>query len=303
MNILFCNNPFDTKTVDPDFDDEFTAAKANGFNTHLFSFEILSKEKDGTNAVRKIKASATLQTIIYRGWMLKPADYGILYDALLLKNYQLVNTAVEYQNCHYLPDSYPFIKAYTPKTVWIKMQDGKLNMSTVWDTLKTFGNAPLIVKDYVKSQKHYWDTACYIPNASDTEKAASVINRFLQLQGEDLNEGIVLREFIDLDDLTVHSKSGMPLKQEYRLFYVHGNLIGCYNYWEEGDYTSTEKPPIDFFTQIAQNIESNFFSLDIAKTKSGEWIIIETGDGQVAGIPDSADKHQFYALLNNFVAS
>lgn len=301
MNLLFCNDPFDSKAVDPDFEDEFVIAQTNGFLNHLCSFEVLTKDKDAASAIRKIKPADSLQKVIYRGWMLKPVDYASLYNALLLKNYQLVNTPREYQNCHYLPDSYPFIKSYTPKTIWIRLENAQIKFEDVFDAIEIFGDAPLIVKDYVKSQKHYWDTACYIPKASDKERATSVIERFLELQGDDLNEGIVLREFIDLADLTTHSKSGMPLKQEYRLFYLNGNLVGCYNYWEEGDYPLAAQPPLDFFIQIAQSIESNFFTLDIAKTKRGEWIIIETGDGQVAGIPESADKQQFYnTLKENF---
>jgi len=37
--------------------------------------------------------------------------------------------------------------------------------------------------------------------------------------------------------------------------------------------------------------------MDIAKTKDGQWIIIELGDGQVAGLPDKVDRDQFYSLI------
>jgi hypothetical protein len=129
-----------------------------------------------------------------------------------------------------------------------------------------------------------------------------VIEQFLQLQGNDLNEGIVIREYVELENLTIHTKSGMPLKQEYRLFFLNGQLIGCYHYWDEGDYSEAEQPPLEFFSKIAQTIESNFFTLDVAKQKNGGWIIIETGDGQVAGIPENADKLLFYDALSKAIA-
>ena len=236
MNILFCNNPLAGKTADPEYDDELIAANENGFTTVLFSYEDLTQDKDAEFATRKIKPINTLQRIIYRGWMLKPYQYSLLYDALVKKNYKLINSPVEYQNCHYFPDSYKFISGYTPKTIWLAVENQEVNYDQVFEAIAPFETSGLIIKDYVKSQKHYWDTACFIPIATDRDKVKSVINKFVELQNTDLNEGLVIREFVELNDLAIHSKSGMPLKQEYRLFFLNGQLLGCYNYWEEGEY-------------------------------------------------------------------
>jgi hypothetical protein len=75
-------------------------------------------------------------------------------------------------------------------------------------------------------------------------------------------------------------------------------LVGIYDYWEEGEYQPS-KPDTAKFEQIAQNVASNFFSMDIARQKNGELIIIELGDGQVAGLPDSTDRNEFYQQLKN----
>lgn len=303
MNILFCDNPYDNKLVDPDYEDEFLAAKENGFTTLLYSFESLTKEKDAQFATRRIKHTDTLQKLIYRGWMLKPNQYALLYKTLLAKNYELINSPTEYQNCHYLPDSYKLINGHTPKTTWLKVENQQVNYDEVFNAIRAFGNSPLIVKDFVKSQKHYWDTACFIPLATDKDRVKSVIDKFVELQSKDLNEGLVIREFIELNDLTTHSKSGMPLKQEYRLFFLNGHLLGCYDYWEEGEYSITEHPPLDTFKTIAKGIESNFFSMDTAKTKNGKWIVIELGDGQVAGLPDKVNRLEFYDLVRRYYGS
>jgi ATP-grasp domain, R2K clade family 2 len=304
MNILFCDNPFENKpSVDTDYEDESVSARQNGFTTHLFSYESLTKDNDAEFAIRRIKHSDTLQKIIYRGWMLKLNHYALLYNALLTKNYKLINSSTEYQNCHYLPDSYKFIIGHTPKAIWLKVESQQVNYDQLFSDIAVFRNSPLIVKDFVKSQKHYWDTACFIPLATDKGKVKSVIEKFVELQNTDLNEGLVIREFIELNDLSVHSKSGMPLKQEYRLFFLNGQVLACYDYWEEGEYSADEHPPLDIFRDIANNIESNFFSMDVAKTEKGEWIIIELGDGQVAGLPDKADRLQFYDLVGQYYGS
>ncbi|MGB4774006.1 MAG: ATP-grasp domain-containing protein [Daejeonella sp.] len=304
MNILFCDNPFDNKpAVDIDYEDEFVSASQNGFSPHLFSYESLTKDNDAELATRKIKHNNTLQKIVYRGWMLKPGQYALLYKSLLAKNYKLINSPAEYQNYHYLPDSYKFISRHTPKTIWLTVENQQVNYDQVFNSIATFENSPLIVKDFVKSQKHYWDTACYIVSAADRNKVKSVIEKFVELQNTDLNEGLVIREFVELNDLTTHSKSGMPLKQEYRLFFLNGQLLGCYEYWEEGEYSADEHPPLELFKNIAKDIESNFFSMDIAKSKNGEWIIIELGDGQVAGLPGKVNIPEFYNLVRHYYDS
>jgi len=89
----------------------------------------------------------------------------------------------------------------------------------------------------------------------------------------------------------------MPLKQEYRLFFFKKQLLASYDYWEEGQYSDNEQLPLSSFKKIAETIESNFFTMDIAKRKNGEWIIIELGDGQVAGIPNTTDVNKFYENL------
>ena len=110
------------------------------------------------------------------------------------------------------------------------------NKDEVMALLCPFGEKPIIVKDYVKSRKHEWNEACYIPSASDRQGVERVVTRFLHVQGEDLNEGLVFREFIDFEPLVSHSKSHMPLTREFRLFVLDGQIIFSTPYWEEGDY-------------------------------------------------------------------
>lgn len=222
---------------------------------------------------------------------------------MLTKNYKLINSPAEYRTCHYLPDSYKFIKEYTPKTVWLTVENQRVDYERLFDSLTAFNGSPLIVKDFVKSQKHYWDTACFLPSATDKSKVRAVIETFVALQNTDVNEGLVIREFVALNDLTIHSKSGMPLKQEYRLFFLNGHLLGCYNYWEEGEYQTGEQPPLDLFKGIAMRIASRFFSMDIAKTRDGHWIIIELGDGQEAGLPDKVDRQELYKHVGQYYCS
>lgn len=295
LYILFCESPFQTNKVDEDFEDQFISAKENGFETLLFNFEDLTSADRFSIATKRIKQNEKLAKVIYRGWMLTPNQYSILYNDLLAKNFKLINNTEEYQNCHYLPDSLKFIENRTPKTVFEKFENEN-SIDKLIEKSKAFGQKAVILKDYVKSEKHDWETACFVADASDTDKLKKSITKLVELRDKYLNEGIAVREFVELNDLTIHSKSGMPLTEEYRLFFCNKKLVGIYDYWEEGEY-KLSKPDIKEFEEIAKQIESNFFSMDIARQKNGELIIIELGDGQVAGLPDKTDRNEFYKQL------
>ncbi|QXP59002.1 ATP-grasp domain-containing protein [Olleya sp. HaHaR_3_96] len=288
MKIIFCDSVMDNKIVEPDYQTEFDAAKENGFETEIFSFEELI---DGNinSALKFIKNAEKKELGIYRGWMMTPNIYEQFYNGLLKKNIELINNPTEYKHCHYLPESYDKIIDETPQSNWSK----DITESNVIRLSNAFGIKPIIVKDYVKSEKHNWNDACFIPNASDKHQVKEIVNRFLELRGDYLNEGIVFREFIALEFLTEHSKSKMPLTKEFRIVFLNKKVVQIFNYWDEGNYDS-EKPDIDFFQNIADKIDSNFFTMDVAKKKNGGWIIMELGDGQVAGLPDNANRNQYY---------
>ncbi len=139
----------------------------------------------------------------------------------------------QYRHGHHLPENYPIIRGHTPRSVWLR---GDLGIDRIVDALAPLGDIPVIVKDFVKSRKHEWAEACFIPSAADREAVGRVVGRFLELQGDDLNEGLVFREFVEFEPVGVHPKSGMLLTEEYRIFWLDGSLDFWSPYWAEGDY-------------------------------------------------------------------
>jgi len=294
MRVLFPSQPFESKSVDSAFEAERQAAQQAGLETHLVTAEALD-EGAFDKAVRRLPDVDEDQVAIYRGWMMNAASYGGLYEALARRRFVLINDADQYRHTHHLPESYSAIRDHTPKTVWTT-SGAAFDLPAVMESLAPFGGAPLIVKDYVKSQKHRWEEACFIPSARDREAVRRVATRFIELQDDSLTGGLVFREFVELEPLTTHSKSGMPLTKEFRIFFLDGQPLLTVEYWEEGEYRG-ELPPADLFLDVAARVKSRFFTMDVARRTDGRWIIMELGDGQVAGLPDRLDPNRFYQAL------
>lgn len=297
MRVIFPAAPFAPNQPDRTFAREVAAADAAGLARSLLDYEALVNDQDVARAVRRVPTLAAPEAVIYRGWMLRPTDYARLHAALAARGARLLTSPTAYRYCHYLPEWYGALAGSTPRSLWLPHASGSpLPLDAIMARLATFGSAPLIVKDYVTSRKHEWAEACYIPSAADRAAVERVISRFLALQGDDLNEGLVFREFVPLEPLAVHSRSGMPLAVEHRIFYLDGAPLDPLPYWEEGVY-AFDPPPLEPFRTLASRIPSPFFAMDVARRADGEWIVIELGDGQVAGLPARADALAFYSAL------
>ncbi|MNI36544.1 hypothetical protein D3C73_905980 [compost metagenome] len=75
----------------------------------------------------------------------------------------------------------------------------------------------------------------------------------------------------------------------------HQVLIST-EYWEEASYAhevQIQQP----FIELAQHVQSDFFTMDIAKTIDGRWMVIEVGDGQVSGLSSHSDAELFYQMI------
>jgi ATP-grasp domain-containing protein len=293
--VIFCEDPLRAGTPDQAFEAEAQMVQSLGIDHGLIGYEALVNERRPARAVRRLAGAEPPRDAIYRGWMLRPSEYAALYDALMAKGIRLLNSPAAYIHCHYLPESYHVIADRTAKSVWMPLSDG-FSMDAVMALLKAFGPGPVIVKDYVKSQKHYWHEACFIPSAADVRAVERVVRRFLELQGDSLNEGLVFREFVAFEPSAEHSRSGMPMTREFRMFVRDGDVRCCAPYWGEGRYEGAV-PSADEFSDVTRRVQSRFFSMDVARQRDGAWMIVELGDGQIAGLPPSVSALEFYRML------
>jgi hypothetical protein len=280
--------------VEEDYHDELKAVDKLGIPYGLLDFDMAVDNNNYSKAIENIQETDKLKTAVYRGWMFSIEQYTKFHTKLLLeKGIELINTPEEYAFCHHFPNSYSVISHATPTTTWVPLE--KFSLDALEEVLAPFGESPIILKDYVKSAKHYWNTACFIPDASDIEKVKSTIQEFRRVR-DGVTGGFVFRQYVELEQIGIHPISKVPISKEYRLFFLNSRLINVSQYWEEGEYDQ-EVLPIERFESIAREVKSKFFSMDVAKTRAGHWIIIELGDGQVSGLPVECDIKKFYEGL------
>lgn len=296
MKVIFCRDPLNPDSPDSMYVDEVAAATHHGLDIELVDYQQLI-DNNAARAVRNIPIHSPPETVIYRGWMLTAEQYGGLYDALYSRGLRLINDIQTYKHCQHLPEIFHLIQEHTPATVWTQgtedLSDNALQM-----LLQPFDENPIILRDYVQTQKFHWENACYIPSAADIDAVQSRVQHFLQLQDEQIIGGLVFREFVEFARPCESPADGMPLIQEYRIVYYHQHPIALMRYWDIPDYNSALEPDLHTFDDIAKSIHSDFFTLDVARrADSDHWMIIESGDAQIASLPNNASIEAFYQAL------
>lgn len=294
MLILFPSEPFNPKKVDPMFADEKIAAINSGFETALINIDNLDEGK----YLSALSAIEYKGKVCLRTWMLSNQNYILLDKACKEKGIELINSPEKYVFCHHLPNNLPTIKDLTPKTVVIS--DIELSF-VAEDKMAEFLNyrlgelasVPIVVKDYIKSEKYYWNEACFIPDPNNLTNLLSIVNKFKELRGNRFTGGLVFREFIKFEGFD--ESSTPPQINEHRLFIWDKKALHSDQYW--GKIFHTEKPDAKDFSNVISQIPSNFYSMDIARTQDGKWMILELGDGQVAGLPEHTNPDSFYRAL------
>lgn len=284
MHLLFPSDISDRHAPDSDFAEEAAAAQNAGFAVTLFSLERL---RDG-NPLAALGATADAPgaetPLLHRGWMLTPVEYADLFAVLRERHgYQLAVVPDAHSEAHYLPSAYAHLVGLTPESVWTTGAD----IDAAWQLYEAWNRPAAIVKDYVKSAKHRWLAACFLPEGSDKAHFGAVLSALAAYRGGDFAGGYVLRRFAPLRQIG-QTAWGQPLHEEYRLFFWRGDCFA---------HPPAFPSNTAAWGKIAARFGSPFISMDIARTNTGEWIVVEVGDGGVSGLPDAVTPEAFYLSL------
>jgi len=203
--------------------------------------------------------------------MLSSGQYAGFAAALAARGVALRTSPAQYQRARELPGWYPALAPVTPRTVWTA-GDSQQDVARACARL---GPGPAVLRDYVKSMKHYWTQATCIPQTSDQAAAWKIAARFRQLRGDDFTGGFVIRRFEPF------------CSAEVRTWWTGGTcrLITPHPYIPGG------QPPPDLdltpFTPLIGSLGLEFVTADLAWRADRTWRLIELGDGQVSDRPST----------------
>jgi len=302
MNIIIPASELNKRKPHDMYQEEYDAASKYA-DVHLLDINDIVRARTDKEVVSmmvpRLQWGSITQPVFYHGWMMDHDMYHDFNQFLKGRGYLLTNNLDNYFCGHYFDAWYDVLKDLTPKSAILKMnsfRDPKPELRPMIDAVLAFqkeNKCAVIIKDGVKSLKHDWNEACFIPADANAFQVAKVVSTFLTIKTNynDFQGSFVIRKFVELKQIGLHPKSKMPISQEYRTFILRGKIISQDPYWE-GDYDA-ETPPEELINEIA----SNLFTIDTAQLADGTWTCIEVGDGQVSSIPPKANKDKFFRNL------
>ena len=211
---------------------------------------------------------------------MKPEQYVQFYERLLEKNIKLITEPKQYEQFHVFPNVYPAVEADTAKMLVYPK-----GTSVDLDEVKKYFNR-FMVKDFVKSVKGTEFPKFF--DAGVTEQEFSTwMEVFDKYRGSLFTGGICIKEFLDL-------KFYGEQTNEYRVYYMNHNVATVSRNSLQRNYTP--QPPKELLEKYT-DLNSPFYTIDVAELADGSWKIIEAGDGQVSGLSEGQDYGAFYRSL------
>lgn len=280
---IFPRHLFNKRAVDSEFTFEALYVERSGKHTVALLDPLAFHEGFTRKVMQSLAVHAGARDAVYRGWMLTVEEYASLEQALRDNDITMKTSAKQYEKAHHLPGWYADFEALTPKTyLWNPFGDESLD-----SFCSNLPEQAYVVKDYVKSRKHEWDTACFAPNV---EALPEVVNEFVRLQTEDdsfVGE-VVVREYEHFD-----KEVG-----EARVWWVDGEFVVSLPHPDNPEQLpAVDKDFLDTVQACVRRLGCPFVVTDITYTVDGVWRVIEVGDGQVSGLPHGFTGHSLWEAL------
>lgn len=271
--LLVPSDPLRPRRADEHFAPEATAARDLGYDVAVIDHDALTTG-DAVRATARVPPDSG--PAVYRGWMLSTAQYAAFAGALTARGVTLRTGPAQYRRAHELPGWHAALAPVTPAATWTT-GDGEQEFRTACARL---GPGPAVLRDYVKSMKHHWHEAAYIPDASDPSAAWKIATRFRDLRETDFTGGFVLRRYEPFTSA------------EARTWWIDGT---CRLVTAHPDTPADLPPAIDLtpFTSLIRSLSLPFATADLALRADGTWRLIELGDAQVSDRPATTTPAEF----------
>lgn len=217
-------------------------------------------------------------------------------DLKCLGTQGLINSHEQYRYCSDLGNWYKDFAPLnlTPQT-WFSLAE---YLSDIYE-------GPVILKGETNSRRDKWFTHMFALNKNEAREV------YCKLLDDGLigQQQIYIRKYEPLKKL-IDGVNGMPIPNEWRIFVLYGEVIGCEFYWSTylddiKELGITPEPPYTIDVKRIRNLvgdNSNFYTADIAQKEDGEWTLIEINEGQMSGL-NGIDRKEFYTNMKKILDS
>ena len=182
----------------------------------------------------------------------------------------------EHLRCSTIEKWYPLLKDKTPFT---KIYE---KLPRVEELLNDF-SFPVFIKGNRQTNRHK-KSQCIIESKDQYNALRKEWehDRILSWQK------VAVREYVPLQVIDADSYPDMvPISYEFRFFYFKGKCMAYGPYWYMGHQYSLPESELQEVLKLtdwaAQRLAVSFPAIDVAKTETGKWIIIEVNDAQESG--------------------
>ncbi|MFF0747076.1 ATP-grasp domain-containing protein [Streptomyces sp. NPDC004111] len=286
MSWLLCADPLSARRPDPAFAEEAAVLRGTGAALALLDHDALLAGDVRAALARVPRDSGPYW---YRGWMVPAVRYGDLARGLDTRGCTLLTGPAAYRRAHELPGWYEVFARLTPRSVWCGLPPGAPPApASLASLVAPLGKGPAVVKDFVKSRKHEWHEACYVPELTDGPALSMVVERFFALQEDSLAGGLVVRSF----------ERFVP-GGEARVWWVDGEAVLVTAHPDSPE--RLPEPDLSAVGPAVRALGCRWVTTDLALREDGEWRVVEVGDGQVSGLPAGADAGKLFEALSGAV--
>ncbi|MBN1310554.1 MAG: ATP-grasp domain-containing protein [Anaerolineae bacterium] len=229
------------------------------------------------NALWHMPACAPEQVAFWIGYIPEPERYQAMYDAALSKGARLINSPDEHLLAMEFHRYYERLGELTPRSMIVTSPDQCAEVERVL-------GYPVFVKDTIQSRKHDgWDVCI----AADQEEVTQRVGDLLHREGRSRGY-VIIRELVRLRH-SRYAGNGFPAGREFRAFVLKGKVAALGYYWEGSDDLSHLAPDekrtvYALASEASHRLGVPYLTVDIGQPESGEWIVIEVGDAQFAGL-------------------
>jgi hypothetical protein len=185
------------------------------------------------------------------------------------------------------------------------MDLGKLTPRTWRDLQDLPENGQFVLKGETNSKKSNWQKDMFAQNKLE---AIAIANRLANDSMIGMQK-IYIREYVPLIKY-LDGINGMPVTKEFRFFVAYQTIISGGYYWQNyiddiGHTPDHNQVPRDFLQKVITAVgkQSNFYTIDVGQTESGEWIVIELNEGQQAGLSCNDPYELYYNLSKTIKAN